>query len=176
MLYVAPSILLAAAIAAAQPVPTQAAPDGEQKRAAAAWVQDGVAWTNQLTAYGENLGKMLPPILDGKPGNEMQIELKRTKAAVDAKLASFRARPSPVFAEMSAFRAVFRDDYLAWENRTVVTLMGDLLKIAENQKLARAKREKALLETLRSTENDENAWKAKLEASRQAVQAAVNRK
>lgn len=175
MLYVAPSILLAAAIAAAQPVPTMSAPDGEQKRAAAAWVQDGVAWTNQLTAYGENLGKMLPPILDGKPGNEMRTELKRTKAAVDAKLASFRARPSPAFAEMSAFRAVFLD-YLAWENRTLVTLMGNLLKIAENQKMERAQREKALLETLRSTENDENAWKAKLAASMQAVQAAVNRK
>jgi hypothetical protein len=76
MLYVAPSILLAAAIAAAQPVPAKSAPDREEKRAAAAWLQGGVAWTNQLIAYGENLGKMLPPILDRKPGNEMRTDWK----------------------------------------------------------------------------------------------------
>lgn len=174
MLYVAPSILVAA-VAAAQPVPTTAAPDAEQKRAAAAWVQDGVTWTNQLTSYGEALGKMLPPILDGTSGNSMRAELKRTKATLDDKLESFKARPSPSFAEMKAFRAVFLD-YLAWENRTLVKLMGDLLEIAENRKMKREKREAALLATLRSTESDENAWKAKLEASIRMVQGAVNRK
>jgi hypothetical protein len=42
---------------------------------------------------------------------------------------------------------------------TLVTLTSDLFKIAENH-MERGKREKALLETLRSTESDENAWKA----------------
>ena len=62
------------------------------------------------------------------------------------------------------------------EKRTLVTLRRDLLEFAENQKMERAKREKALLETLRSTEKNEHAWKAEIEAWLQAVQPAVNRK
>jgi len=176
MLYVAPSILLAAAVAAAQPVPAKPAPNEEQKSAAAAWVKDGLAWTNELTSYGEKLGKMLPAIMEGKEtGDAMRAELKKTREALDAKLAYFKGRPSPSFAEMNAFRGTFLD-YLAWENRIFVTLMSDLLKIAENKKMARAKKEEALMKTLRASESDENAWKAKIEASLQAVQAALARK
>jgi hypothetical protein len=76
---------------------------------------------------------------------------------------------------MKAFRTTFLD-YLAWENRIFVTLMSDLLKIAEDKKMDRAKKEQVLMKRLRASESDENAWKAKIEASLQAVQAAVNRK
>jgi hypothetical protein len=176
MLYAAPSILLAAAVAAAQPVPVKPGPDQEQKNAAAAWVKDGLAWTNELTAHGEKLGKMLAPILDGKEnGDAMRAELKKSKEALDAKLEYFKGRPSPAFPEMKAFRTTFLD-YLAWENRIFVTLMSDLLKIAEDKKMDRAKKEQVLMKRLRASESDENAWKAKIEASLQAVQAAVNRK
>jgi hypothetical protein len=175
MLYAAPSILLAAAIAAGQPIPAKQAPNEEQKSAAAAWVKDAIAWTNELTTYGEKLGRMLGPILDGKTGDPMRAELKKTKEALDAKLEYFKARPAPTFPEMKTFRATFLD-YLAWENRIFVTLMGDLLKIAEDKQMKRAKKEEALMQTLRSTEADENAWKAKIQSSMQAVQAAVNRK
>lgn len=175
MLYAAPSLLLAAAVAAAHPVPAKPAPNEEQKRAAAAWVKDGIAWTNELTTYGEKLGRMLGPILDGKSGDAMRAELKKTKEALDARLASFKSRPSPAFAEMDTFRTTFLD-YLAWENRIFVTLMGDLLKIAEDKQMTRAQKEEALMQTLRSTEAEENAWKAKIQSAMQAVQAVVARK
>jgi hypothetical protein len=175
MLYVAPSILLVAAVAAAQPVPAKPGPDEAQKRAAAAWLKDGIDWTNQLTTYGETLGKMLGPIIDGKSGDAMRAELKRTKAALDDKLAYFKGRPSPAFPEMNAFRTVFLD-YLAWENRIFVTLMGDLLKIAEDRKKNRAQKEPALMQVLQSSDRDEQGWKAKISASMQALQAVVNGK
>jgi hypothetical protein len=125
MLYVAaPSILLAAAVAttSTHPVPTKRAP-GDEKSAAAAWVKDGMAWANELTGHFEKLGKMLDPILDGKQtGDAIRAEIKKTAEVLDAKLAYFIGRPSPAFAEMNAFRAVFLD-YLVWENRILVSLM-----------------------------------------------------
>jgi hypothetical protein len=176
MLYVAPSILLVAAVAATQPVPTKRGPDEEQKKAAATWVKDGIAWTNELTAHGERLGAMLAPIMDGKQtGGAMRAELKKTKDTLDAKRESFKARPYPAFAEMEAFRTTFLD-YLAWENRILVTLMSDLLAIAEDKRLKPDKKEEALLLRLRSTESDENVWKAKIQSALQAVQTVLNRK
>jgi hypothetical protein len=176
MLHVAPSILLAAALAAAQPVPAKRALDAEQKSAADGWVKDAIAWTTALTSYGEKMGNMLPPVLDGKQnGNAMRAELKRTAVLLDDKLAYFKARPSPAFAEMAAFKTGFVD-YLVWENRVYVALMSDLIKIAEDKKMKRDKKEAALLQTLRSQESEENAWKAKIEASMKAVYGAINRK
>ena len=176
MLHLAPSILLAAAVAAAQPVPAKPALDAEQKSAAEAWVKDGLAWTNELTSMGEKLGAMLPPVLDGKQsGAAMRAEIKRTGAKLDAKLDYFKARPSPTFAEMNAFRTIFLE-YLAWEGRIFVTLMNDLSKIAEDKKINREKKADALLKTLHAQEGDENAWKAKIATSMKAVYAAINRK
>jgi hypothetical protein len=174
MLHVA-SILLAAALAAAQPVPAKHALDAEQKIAADGWMKDALAWTKQLTSYGEKMGSMLPPVLDGKQnGNAMRAELKRTAVSLDVKLTYFKAHPSPAFAEMDAFKTCFVD-YLVWENRVFVALMSDLIKIAEDKKMKRDKKEAALLQTLHAQESEENAWKAKIQTSMKAVNAAINR-
>ena len=175
MLYIASSIVLAVAVAAAQPVPTKRGPDEAQKRAADSWVKDGIAWTTELTAHGQKLGAMLPPILNGKQnGDAMRAELKRSAAVLDAKLEHFKARPSPAFAEMNAFRTTFLD-YLAWENRVYVALMTDLLKIAEDKKLKREQKQEALLQTLRASESEENVWKSKIETAMKDVNGAINR-
>jgi hypothetical protein len=176
MLHSTASILLAAAVAATQPVPAKPPLDAAQKSAAAAWVNDGIAWTKELTSLGEKLGAMLVPILDGKQSGEaMRAEVKRTEAKLDAKLAYFKARPSPAFAEMNAFRTIFLD-YLVWEGRIFVTLMNDLSKIAEDKKMTRDQKGPALMKTLRAQESDENAWKAKIEAAMNAVNTAISRK
>ncbi len=176
MLQSAASILLAAAVAATQPVPTKLPLDAAQKSAAEAWVKDGLAWTNELTSLGEKLGMMLAPILDGKQsGDAMRAEVKRTEAKLAAKLESFKARPSPSFAEMNAFRTIFLD-YLVWEGRIFVTLMNDLARIAEDKKMKRDQKEPALMKTLRASESDENAWKAKIEAALKAVNTAISRR
>ena len=176
MLHLAPSILLAAVVAAAQPVPAKRALDAEQKSAADAWVKDGVVWTNELQSLGEKVGRMLPLLLDGKlNGEAVRAEIKRAGAKMDARLDDFKARPSPAFAEMKAYRTLFLD-YLVWEGRMFVTMMNDLSRIAEDKKVKREKRLEALLEIMHAQEGEENVWKAKLEAAKKTVYAAINRK
>jgi hypothetical protein len=105
----------------------------------------------------------------------MRAEIKRVKVVVDDRLAYFKARPSPRFSEMVAFRALFID-YLAWEVRTFVRMMNEMATIAEDKKRTREAKGDALLKAMRAYDVEERAWKAKFEPAQAAVYAAINRK
>jgi hypothetical protein len=176
LLALAHAFLIVAAVDAA---PSRAAPHAlteEDRRAADRYVKEGDAWTHELTSLGENLGNILADVLDGKQtGKAMRAEIKRAAAIVDARIAYFKARPSPAFPEMVAFRRLFID-YVAWEGRTFVKAMNDMLKIAEDKKRPRDARAEALLKAMRAADAEERVWKAKFEPVQAAVYAAINSK
>jgi hypothetical protein len=166
-------------VAAVEAAPSRAAPtviSEEDGRAADHYVKDGTSWTRELTSLGEGVGNMLADVLDGKQtGKVMRAEIKRVAGVIDDRLASFKARPSPGFPEMVAFRTLFID-YIAWEGRAFVRVMNDMLKIAEDKKRARDAKAEALLKAMRASDAEERVWKAKLEPAQAAVYAAINRK
>jgi hypothetical protein len=148
----------------------------DDRRAADHYVKEGLEWTQELTSHGETLGNMLADVIEGKQtGAAMRAEIKRVKVVVDDRLAYFKARPSPRFPEMVAFRALFID-YLAWEGRTFVRMMNEMATIAEDKKRTREAKGDALLKAMRAYDVEERAWKAKFEPAQAAVYAAINRK
>jgi hypothetical protein len=148
----------------------------DDRRAADHYVKEGLEWTKELTSIGERLGNTLADVIEGKQnGKAMRAEIKRVSALVDDRLAYFRARTAPGFAEMSAFRALFVE-YLAWERRSFIGMMGDALKIAESKNRSREQKGDALLKVVRAYDAEERVWKAKFEPAQAAVYAAINRK
>jgi hypothetical protein len=176
LLALAHAFLIVAAVDAAPPRAAPYALSEEDRRAADHYVKEGDAWTRELTSLGENLGNMLADVLDGKQtGKAVRAEIKRAASVVEGRLAYFKARPSPAFPEMVAFRTLFLD-YIAWEGRTFVRAMNEMLKIAEDKKRARDARAEALLKAMRAAEAEERVWKAKFEPVQAAVYAAINAK
>ena len=181
MLALAHAFLIVAAVdaGAARAAPPDAAPyalSEDDRRAADHYVKEGLEWTKELTSIGERLGNTLADVIEGKQnGKAMRAEIKRVSALVDDRLAYFRARTAPGFAEMSAFRALFVE-YLAWERRSFIRMMGDALKIAESRDRSREQKGDALLKVVRAYDAEERVWKAKFDPAQAAVYAAINRK
>jgi len=148
----------------------------EDRRAADHYVKEGLDWTQELTSLGANLGNMLVDVLEDKQtGKVMRVEIKRVSALIDDRLRYFKKRPSPAFAEMAAFRALFVD-YLAWGARTFIPMMNDMLKVAEDKKRGRNAQGQALMKVMRAYEAEERTWKAKFDLVQAAVYEAINRK
>lgn len=177
MLTTAHALLILAAFDTSAPSPVATAPLTAADRAAAdQFIKDGFAWTRELTTMGEALGHMLVDVLDGKQtGDAVRAEIKRVSGVIDERLAQFKGRASPGFAEMVAFRALFLD-YLAWEGRVFGPMMNEALTIVENKKQPRDARADALIKKLQGFDKEEQPWKTRLQASMKSVYAAVNGK
>ena len=177
MLSIAHAFVILAAVETGARAPVATASISAADRAAAdQFIKDGFAWTRELTTMGEKLGHMLVDVLDGKQtGAGVRAEIKRVSGVIDERLAQFKARPSPAFPEMVAFRTLFLD-YLAWEGRVFGPMMNEGLKIVDDKKQARDARADALIKKLQSFDAEEQPWKARLQTSMKSVYAAVNRK
>jgi hypothetical protein len=169
-------LILAAVDAGAAARAATSAPTAADRAAADQFIKDGFAWTRELTSMGEKLGNMLVQVLDGKQtGDEVRAEIKRVSGVIDQRLTQFKARPSPTFPEMVAFRALFLD-YLAWEGKVFGPMIGEGLEIVENKKQPRAVRADTLIKKLQGFDEEEKPWKARLQTSMKDVYAAINRK
>jgi hypothetical protein len=181
LLALAHAFLIVAAVDAgpARAAPPDAAPSAlseDDRLAADHYVKEGLAWTKELTSIGETLGNTLADVIEGKQnGKAMRAEIKRVSALVDDRLAYFRARAAPGFPEMSTFRTLFIE-YLAWERRSFIKLMGDALKIAESKNQSREQKGDALLKVVRAYDAEERVWKAKFDPVQAAVYTAISRK
>jgi hypothetical protein len=179
VLAIAHALLIFAAVDPGVGAPARAATTtvtAADRAAADQFIKDGFAWTRELTSMGEKLGNMLVQVLDGKQsGDAVRAEIKRVSGVIDQRLAQFKARPSPAFPQMVAFRAQFLD-YLAWEGRVFGPMIGEGLEIVENRKQTRDARADALIKKLQSFDAEEQPWKARLQTSMKDVYAAINRK
>jgi hypothetical protein len=180
VLSIAHALLIITAVDIGAPSPgapllVAASPITSPDRAAAdQFIKDGFAWTRELTTMGEKLGHMLVDVLDGKQtGAAVRAEIKRVSGVIAERLEQFKARPSPAFPEMVAFRTLFLD-YLVWEGRVFGPMMNEALKIVEDKKQARDARADALIKKLQSFDAEEQPWKARLQTSMKSVYAAVN--
>jgi heme oxygenase len=147
-----------------------------EKAVAVAFAREAHAWTQELTARGETLGRMLVAVFDGE---EQEADRVRAElAALDLWLASeaeyFGAKPYPNFAVMTAFRRILLD-YIAWERKTLTAAFVRYLALAEDRKTARAQRWATFVAELNALNVEELAWKGKFKAAEDAVFAATNR-
>ena len=177
MLGLAPSILIAAAVAAAQPVPVKRRLTDDEKRAAEAYVKDAYAWIDDVSARCTRIGHMLSDVMHARAsnGDATRAEIKSLQALFDIRSHPFDAAPSPRFAEMITFRRLYLD-FVAMQRPFVESGSLAAVAMAEDRRLPEDERVRKVLAFLREHDFDGQAWTAKLDAARKAVEAALKRR
>jgi hypothetical protein len=177
MIHVAPAILLAAAVAATQPIPLKRPVSADERTSAEAYLKESLALTGELFEHGKALGKMLADVAQGrtKNGDGARTELKSSLSWIDGKIDQLKKKPAPTFSEMSAYRKVFLG-YLAWEREFFVRWTAETLKVLEDPKLSGDEKKRLFIDKTNAEAAAEKVQSSKVDAALADVNAALNRK
>src|SRR4029079_14234996 len=177
MVHVAPAILIAAAVAATQPIPLKRPMSADERTAAEAYLKESLALTQDLFEHGKRLGTMLADVAQGrtKNGDAARAELKFSLSWVDGKIDSMKKKPVPKGSEMTAYRKVFLG-YLAWERDFFVRWTAETLKLLEDPKLARDEKTRLFIDKTNAEAAGEKIESSKVDAALAEANAALIRK
>ena len=177
MVHVAPAILIAAALAATQPIPLKRPMTADERAPAEAYLKESLALTHDLFEHGKRLGTMLGDVArdQTKTGDAARAELKSSLSWIDGKIDYMKKKPVPQVSELSAYRKVFLG-YLAWEREFFVRWTAESLKVFEDPKLASDEKRRLFIDKTHAEAAAEKIESSKVDAALAEANAALNRK